>query len=33
MKTLKWLCVAAMIAALAVPGAAMAKTFKTAELI
>jgi len=27
-KTLKWLCVAAMIAALMVPGAAMAKTFK-----
>ena len=27
-KTLKWLCVAAMIAALMVPGAAMAKTFR-----
>jgi putative ABC transport system substrate-binding protein len=27
-KTLKWLGIAAMIAALAVPGAAMAKTFK-----
>ena len=27
-KTLKWLCVAAMIAALVVPGAAMAKTFR-----
>jgi hypothetical protein len=27
-KTLKWLCLAVMIVALAVPGAAMAKTFK-----
>ena len=27
-KTLKWLCVAAMIAALMVPGAALSKTFK-----